>query len=273
VLALTAQAKPARKPKLMMLDLPPDEAFKPNEQKAFNDFEAGALRDQGFDVITSADVAAVLGVEKQKELLGCGESSCLTELGGAMGADYIVRGNLASVGPRVALTMTMVDSHGHAINEVRSSKIGSSAPEVLDAIERLVPDLVAPARPVRATPPVAAPGPAAPEVVVKEATPAGRVGPGPTSYALWGVGAAAGIGSGVTYALAWSSFDQLKTAVNSGPASKVPSLRSSTQGFNDASAACLGVAVVAAGVGTVIWLMSPSSAAPPTTPGTVALRF
>jgi hypothetical protein len=288
VLALTAAcclvAAPAharsKRPKLMLLGFPPDKAFELNEQKAFDDFEAGALRDQGFDVLTNADVAAVLGVEKQKQLMGCSESNCLTELGGAIGADYIVRGNLASVGDRVALTMTLIDSRGAVVNEVRSSKIGKGSGQVLDAIEKLVPGLVAPVTSKLAPPAAAAtPGAAA-------AVPAGTATPSvsapveePASspvprYLLWGVGAAGLVGSGVFYGLAWSSSGQLKTATLGGtPGANLSQLRSSTQTNTYVSAACLGVGVVGLAVGTLLYLMSPSSAAPAQTPGAVAFQF
>ena len=42
------------------------------------------------------DAEALLKVETARDLLGCDEVTCMTEIGGAIGADYVVRGN---VGP------------------------------------------------------------------------------------------------------------------------------------------------------------------------------
>ena len=58
---------------------------------------ARALRTQGFEVLTARDISAVLGFERQKQLLGCSEgaNSCMTELGAAMGCDAILTANLA----------------------------------------------------------------------------------------------------------------------------------------------------------------------------------
>lgn len=47
----------------------------------------------GLNVITPGDLSAVLGLERQKQLLGCSqEASCLAELGGAMGVEALVSG-------------------------------------------------------------------------------------------------------------------------------------------------------------------------------------
>ncbi len=46
-------------------------------------------------VVTSRDVVQVLGLERQKELLGCSTSSCIAELAGALGADALLSGTVA----------------------------------------------------------------------------------------------------------------------------------------------------------------------------------
>ena len=58
---------------------------------------ARTLRSQGFEVITAKDIATVLGLERQKQLLGCSEEtgSCMAELGAALGCEAILTANLA----------------------------------------------------------------------------------------------------------------------------------------------------------------------------------
>ncbi len=48
-------------------------------------------------VISSRDIGAIVGFERQRELTGCtdGRSSCLVELAGALGVDAILSGTLA----------------------------------------------------------------------------------------------------------------------------------------------------------------------------------
>lgn len=58
---------------------------------------ATALRQQGMEVITSQEIATLLGLERQKTLVGCNAegASCMAELANALGADAILMVNLA----------------------------------------------------------------------------------------------------------------------------------------------------------------------------------
>src|SRR5450432_1928715 len=54
----------------------------------------------GFQVTTADDVAQLLGVERQRQLMACGESSdsCNAEIAAALGTDVIVTGTVSKVG-------------------------------------------------------------------------------------------------------------------------------------------------------------------------------
>ncbi len=67
-------------------------------------------RDDDFVLITSKDIAQVLGLERQKQLLGCNEaeSSCLAELAGALGVDAILSGTFAQSGSSITATLRML---------------------------------------------------------------------------------------------------------------------------------------------------------------------
>lgn len=59
---------------------------------------ASALPTSAFKVTTSAQLAAVLGLERQRQLAGCNEgSSCVAELASALGADVVAQATLAKV--------------------------------------------------------------------------------------------------------------------------------------------------------------------------------
>ncbi len=63
-----------------------------------------------FRSLTSKDVQTILGLERQKQLMGCAEaSSCLAELAGAMGAPYLLSGTISQIGPSLQLSMQMID--------------------------------------------------------------------------------------------------------------------------------------------------------------------
>ena len=63
----------------------------------FSDYFAQELAATGLRVTTRAEILAVVGLERQKQLLGCSEdaTSCLTELAGALGVEAIVTGSVA----------------------------------------------------------------------------------------------------------------------------------------------------------------------------------
>jgi TolB-like protein len=65
----------------------------------------------GYDVISQADVSAMIGFEKQKQMLGCtDQASCLAEIGGALGVDYVVSGQVGQIGSRYHLSLQLLDS-------------------------------------------------------------------------------------------------------------------------------------------------------------------
>lgn len=60
-------------------------------------------------VVTAADVASLLGLERQKALTGCAASSCTAELGDALGVDYLLVPDLGRVGSTWVMTYTLLD--------------------------------------------------------------------------------------------------------------------------------------------------------------------
>ncbi len=83
----------------------------PETARSLSNTLASRMSDTGLvRVTTPADIAAALGVERQRQLLGCNESTCLAELAGALGARGIVTGELARIGEVFQLTVRVLDS-------------------------------------------------------------------------------------------------------------------------------------------------------------------
>jgi TolB-like protein len=65
--------------------------------------------DKRVNVITRADVTALLGFERQRQLLGCDEeASCMAEIAGSLGVDYVLSGQLGKIGTRFHLTLVLI---------------------------------------------------------------------------------------------------------------------------------------------------------------------
>jgi hypothetical protein len=108
-----ARAGAARSGKAMKIVLLPLDALGgvPRETvQLLGDALAGELRKRpGISVFTQADVSALLGVEKTRQMLGCADTGCMAEIGGALGADRVVRGSLGKLGESLVVNLSALD--------------------------------------------------------------------------------------------------------------------------------------------------------------------
>lgn len=61
-------------------------------------------------VVSSRDIGTLLGIERQRQLLGCGEGSCIAELAGALGVDGVLLGDLTRIGNTVQVSVKIIAS-------------------------------------------------------------------------------------------------------------------------------------------------------------------
>ncbi len=64
----------------------------------------------GLEIITSSDIQQLIGMERQKALLGCDTAECGAELAGALGVDAILHGSLARSGSSITLTLRVIQT-------------------------------------------------------------------------------------------------------------------------------------------------------------------
>jgi TolB-like protein len=86
-----------------------------------------------FKVISATELQTLLGLERQKALLGCTEAStsCMSELADAMGARFVVSGTVTRLGEALQLNLQALDTRrSQAVG--RSTRIATSL-EVLRA--------------------------------------------------------------------------------------------------------------------------------------------
>jgi hypothetical protein len=76
----------------------------------FTEALVGDLRKRpGVSVMSEADMTAILGLERQKQMLGCADESCLAELGGALGVDRLITGSVGRIGGTLVVNITSLD--------------------------------------------------------------------------------------------------------------------------------------------------------------------
>ncbi len=109
------------------------------EAAAFTDAVVATLANRGlFEVVSARDVQTLLGVERQRALLGACQDNADTcgrdELQSAMSVRFVLSGQLARVGSAFQLTLQLIDlSTSRAAS--RSSRLASS----LDALRAQIP--------------------------------------------------------------------------------------------------------------------------------------
>ena len=98
-------------------------------------------RSKNLEVVGQSDVASMLGVERQKQLLGCAESVCLAALSGALGTPWLVTGSVARLGKAYRLDLKLLQASNGAATW-RDGKTTQNDAEVFEVLTAMVKDLV-----------------------------------------------------------------------------------------------------------------------------------
>lgn len=156
LIALLLAAAPSGKPRLAFIDLAPGADVPKDVAQSAGELLVVALADTGkFDVITKGDVKAILGYEAQAQLLGCGEASCMVDLGGALGAAYLVSGSLSKLGGQLQLVLSLIDVNKATVGRRVALPVpgeASLAQAARDAVSKLTGEVVAESGPADACP-------------------------------------------------------------------------------------------------------------------------
>lgn len=93
------------------------------------------LQRPGLKVVTSSDIQNILGLERQRELLGCAEgTSCTAELIGALGADGLLVGEVARVGSQLQVNLKVVSGRSGETQATFARRIDAES-ELLELLD------------------------------------------------------------------------------------------------------------------------------------------
>lgn len=109
---------------------------------------------QRVKVISQQDLQAVLGLERQRQMLGCeAQVSCLAELAGGLGAEGVLRGGVTRSGKSISVTVKLLRGRDGStwLDATTRASSEDEAQEFLDATARAFRDQIAPP-PVTAQP-------------------------------------------------------------------------------------------------------------------------
>jgi len=180
-------------------------------------------------IYSGADIKALLGFKKQKELLGCEDQTCLAELGGALGAQELVSGSLSIIADDYVLVLRRMDVVKSQVIEETTDNVAKASPAKLQAVVRAAIDRLW--NPVRST---------VPDLTVSEAPSAHRSRVAPV---LLGAVAVVGVVASVIGWVQVANFESLRTQ-----SQKLPSTVTYAQAQSAQSAATVGEVVGIAGI-------------------------
>jgi TolB-like protein len=143
MLAQVLAAALAASPKLAVLPVLAGEGIPPSTASAITEALTGEVRRRaGGEVISQREISAILSLERQREMLGCATDACMAELGGALGCDRLVTGDLARLGESLLVHLRLVEARRVRVVVQADRRLrGGTIDDVLDALPAMVQEL------------------------------------------------------------------------------------------------------------------------------------
>lgn len=242
--ALALAAAP-HKTKIAVLDVQDVSGDQAAHARLLTQIITGELsRDGTLEVISSTQIRNMLGFEKQKQILGCTEGSCLAEIGGALGVDYLLTGQIGKIGSRYRLDLSLVEQAKARTAATVGEFLPAEEDALADAAVRMVTQLLDKAGLRKAD------SPALDAAISSSAPGTSHTG----AYVGWGIAAALAVGAGVMTAVTNSTYQSAVTDYSKPGAVVGSSDAGKKLGWmRPLTMALWGGAIVAAGTGTVLF--------------------
>ncbi|HET6439737.1 MAG TPA: PEGA domain-containing protein [Anaeromyxobacter sp.] len=140
--ALAPGAGPAAAPaklRLAVLDFSLAGSAHPDLARVLSDAAARGAEGSDYQIITQGEVAAVLGLDRLRQLLGCSdEESCLSDTARALDAERLLSGSLTILERTALVTVRLIDAHkGRTLSRASTSLLDATEKELVDAARRL----------------------------------------------------------------------------------------------------------------------------------------
>jgi len=96
----------------------------------------------GFRIIAWDDVTKMLEHESGKQALGCDDEKCIAEIGGALGVDYIVAGDIGALGTRFICNLKLIDITKAGTRNTVSEMVSGDVGAIVDLLPGMVSRLL-----------------------------------------------------------------------------------------------------------------------------------
>jgi hypothetical protein len=134
----------AGKTRLAILDFTLAGSAHPDLARVLADGAAKGAEGAEYQIITQGEVAAILGLDRMRTLLGCSDDQgCLSDLAGALDAERLLSGSLTILERTALVTVRLIDARkGRTLARVSTSLLDATEKELVDAARRLAFEVV-----------------------------------------------------------------------------------------------------------------------------------
>jgi hypothetical protein len=95
-------------------------------------------------VAVADDLRTLMNIHAEKEAAGCDDTACLAEIGGALGARYVLNGSVGTLGGSAVLQLSLFDVENSRSVERASAtapKVAELTPHIRGVVERVLAPL------------------------------------------------------------------------------------------------------------------------------------
>jgi len=153
----SAQADRGKKPTLVVLDMVSERGIDDGVIRLLNELVLSEFTDSGlYKVIGGSDIKAMLSNENARQLMGCTDTSCLAEIGGALGGDFLALSSIGRIGDYYLLNVKILNVNTAEVIQRRSTQVEDIENRLMSAVRESIGTItkrIAAARPSKAEPP------------------------------------------------------------------------------------------------------------------------
>ena len=118
------------------------------QMDALSDLLSAQIASMGpFKVIGKNDIKSALQLENQRSLLGCDDTSCVAELGGALGARWVVVGNVGRFDKSFLMNLKILDAEQVKVVAAVARMVRGDQSALIDILGETVHELMTKAAP------------------------------------------------------------------------------------------------------------------------------
>jgi hypothetical protein len=135
------------RPTLLVLDLEPLELERSQARIITQLVVDAYTKSERFAVITQQDIQQVIEVEAEKQVIGCGDNSCLAEIAGALDARFITYGTVGKLGDETVVQLNLFDavkSEAVERHTVKTEDLSDLSEQFDEVIAGMAPEVPAP---------------------------------------------------------------------------------------------------------------------------------